>query len=129
MGEPIAQVDFARLTGKVQRPYQGQHGFQAQIWPIKHSLQKTYDQVSADPRVESEKAEAYKLLPGATARLLQRMELRQRTIDIAIIVGVFINAIMLAVVSTKLLDTTVGIVGNLIASAIVAGIVLFAKKE
>jgi dCTP deaminase len=129
VGEPIAKVDFAKLTGKVDHPYQGQHGFQAQIWPIKHNLQKTYDQVCADPRVESEKAEAYKLLPAAAARLLQRMERRQRTVDIAIMVAVLINATMLAVVSTKLLDTMVGITGNLIASAIVAGIVLIGRKE
>jgi dCTP deaminase len=129
VGEPIAKVDFSRLTGNVEHSYQGQHGFQAQIWPIKHHLQKTYDQVRSDPRVESEKAEAYKLLPAATARLLQRMELRQRTIDIAIIVAVFVNAAILAVISTKLLDATLGIVGNLIASAIVAIIVLLARKD
>ena len=129
VGEPIAKVDFSKLTRKVDRPYQGQHGFQAQIWPIKHHLQKTYDEVSADPRVESEKVEAYRLLPVATARLLQRMERRQRTVDIAIVVAVLINAAILAVISTKLLDTTLGIVGNLIASAIVAGIVLLGRKE
>jgi dCTP deaminase len=129
VGEPLAKVDFSKLTGNVDRPYQGQHGFQAQIWPIKHHLQKTYDQVRTDPRVDSEKAEAYKLLPAATARLLRRMERRQRTVDIAIIVAVLINAAILAVISTNIVDTTLGIVGNLIASAIVAGIVFIGKKE
>lgn len=129
VGEPIAKVDFSKLTGTVDRPYHGQHGFQAHIWPIKHHLQKSYDQVSADPRVESEKAEAYRLLPAATARLLQRTERRQRTVDIALIVAVFVNAMILAVISTKLIDTTIGIVGNLIASAIVAGIVVVSRRE
>lgn len=129
IGEPIAKVDFTRLPRKVEHPYQGQHGFQAQIWPIKHHLQKDYDQVQNDHRVESEKKEAYKLLPGATARLLRRMERRQRTIDIAILIAVLINAGMLAVVSTKLLDTTVGLVGNLVASAIVACFVFVTGKD
>jgi dCTP deaminase len=129
IGEPIAKIDFTRLLRKVDHPYQGQHGFQAQIWPIKHHLQKDYGQVKGDPRVESEKKEAYKLLPAATARMLRRMERRQRTIDIAILAAVLINAVMLAVVSTKLLDTTVGLVGNLIATAIAACFVLVTGKE
>ena len=129
IGEPIAKVDFTRLLQKVSHPYQGQHGFQAQIWPIKHHLQKDYEQVKGDRRVESEKKEAYKLLPAATARMLRRMERRQRTIDIAILAAVVINAGMLAVVSTKILDTTVGLVGNLVATAIAACFVFITGKE
>jgi dCTP deaminase len=129
VGEPIAKVEFSRLAKKVSRPYHGQHGFQAQIWPIKHHLQKTYEEARTDPRVESEKAEAYKLLPPATARLLQRMERRQRTIDIAIIVAIIINAGVLAVVSANILDTTIGIAGNLLASAIVGTVVFLARRD
>ena len=127
IGEPIAKVDFARLRKSVDHPYQGQHGYKTEIWPIKYHLQKTYAEVSSDPRVESEKAEAYKLLPQATANLLHHMEKRQRLIDVAIIAAVFINAALLCVISTKILDTTTGIIGNLIASAIVGMIVLVSK--
>jgi len=55
------------------------------------------------------------------------MEKRQRLIDVAIIAAVFINAALLCVISTKILDTTTGIIGNLIASAIVGMIVLVSK--
>src|SRR6185437_15268035 len=37
-GEPIAKADFTRLTSPAMRLYQGQHGFQAGIWPIKTHL-------------------------------------------------------------------------------------------
>ena len=123
----IAKVDFARLSKPVDHPYQGQHGYQTEIWPIKHHLQKTYTEVSRDPRVDSEKVEAYKLLPQATADMLRGMEKRQRLIDVAIIAAVFINAALLCVISTKLVDTMVGIISNLIASAIVATIVLVSR--
>jgi dCTP deaminase len=72
VGEPIAKVDFSLLSNAVKRPYRGQHGFQTQIWPIKHYLQKTYQEVKHDPRVESEQAEADKILPRATANVLCR---------------------------------------------------------
>jgi dCTP deaminase len=129
VGESIAKVDFARLGNPVDHPYQGQHGYRTEIWPIKYHLQKTYAEVSPDPRVESEKIEAYKLLPQATADLLRGMEKRQRFIDVAIIAAVFINAALLCVVSTKLLDTMVAIICNLIASAIVGAIVLVWRRR
>jgi dCTP deaminase len=129
VGEPIAKVDFSRLTKDVDRPYRGQHGFQVQIWPIKHHLQRNYGEVNHDPRVASEKTEAYRLLPAATARLLQRMERRQKTVDVAILLAVIVNAVILAVISTKLIGTTIGIVSNLIASAIVAAVVILSRKE
>jgi dCTP deaminase len=127
VGESIAKVDFSRLSKPVDRPYQGQHGYQTEIWPIKYHLQKTHAEVSGDPRVDSEKVEAYKLLPQATANLLRSMEKRQRFIDVAIIAAVFINAVLLCAISTKAIDTIVGILGNLIASAIVATIVLVSR--
>ena len=127
VGESIAKVDFARLSKPVDHPYQGQHGYQTEIWPIKHDLQKTYAEVSRDPRVDSEEVEAYKLLPQATAGLLRGMEKRQRFIDASLIVAVFINAAILCVISTKFLGTMVGIVGNLIASAIVGAMVLVSR--
>jgi dCTP deaminase len=120
VGESIAKVDFTRLTGSVAHPYRGQHGFQTQIWPIKTHLQKTYDQVRRDPRIESEKIEAYKLLPEATAKLLRKIERRQRIVDRAIVAAVVFNAICLALISTKAMETFYGILGNLAASAIAA---------
>jgi hypothetical protein len=94
---------------------------------LKYHLQKTYAEVSGDPNVDSEKVEAYKLLPQATADLLRGMEKRQKMVDVAIVVAVIINALILCVISTRLLDTMVGIVGNLVASAIVGGIVVVSR--
>src|SRR5262249_44178036 len=105
VGEAIAKVDFSRLSKAVDRPYQGQHGYKTEIWPIKYHLQKTYTEVCQDPRVDSEKVEAYKLLPQATADLLRGMEKRQRFIDVAIVAAVIINAVLLCVISTNLVNT------------------------
>src|SRR5258708_4042165 len=115
IGEAIAKVDFSLLSGNVQRPYRGQHGFQTRIWPIRHELQKTYAEVKDDPRVESEEAESYKILPRATASMVRRMRKKQRIVDVAIFVALCINALVLAVVSTKFFDTTIAIVTNLVA--------------
>ena len=125
--EPIAKVDFTRLTSPVLQTYRGQHGFKTKIWPIKHQLQKTYADIAEDRRLGTEKQEAYKLLPQATADVLRRLERREKTIDIAIVVAVILNALALFLVGSNLLDSVLGVVGNLVASVIVTVIVLYTK--
>lgn len=61
--EGIAKIMFTKLSGDAERPYRGQHGFDTQIWPIKHQLQKSYKEFSHDSRVGTEKEEGYRLLP------------------------------------------------------------------
>lgn len=50
-GEPIAKVEFARLTEPVSRPYQGQHGYQTGIWPIAGDMVLSEREVQRDSRV------------------------------------------------------------------------------
>ncbi len=124
IGEPIAKVDFSKLSGPVDHPYTGQHGYQTEIWPIKTHLQKTYDQVCSDPRVESEKTEAYKLLPQATAEMLRRMERRQLTIDVVIFGALAANAVFLLAAQYGYMGMVAAIATNLASSAIAAFITL-----
>jgi len=127
VGEPIAKVDFSLLSNTVRQPYRGQHGFQTQIWPIRHQLQKTYDEIKKDPRVESEILESYKILPRAIAVTLRQIQQKQRRVDIAILISLFINTSVLAAVSTKFLDTIIAISINLISSAIV-GVMMWLSR-
>lgn len=88
-GEPIAKADFSRLTSPAKRLYRGQHGFQAGIWPIKTHLQKEHREVANDPRVRSEREEAFALLPAATRTVLRRIEKTQMWTDIALVIAIF----------------------------------------
>jgi len=128
IGESIAKVDFSMLSVAAQEPYRGQHGYHTRIWPIKHQLQKTYYEVRSDPRVESEEAESYKILPRATADVLRRIQRRQRVIDFAILTAVLVNALVLTAVSSKYLDVAVSLATNLISTAIV-GVVLWLSRR
>jgi len=119
IGEHIAKVDFSVLSSPSQKPYQGQHGFQTQIWPIKHQLQKTYDEIKNHPRVESEEEEAFKILPQATVSVLRKLQRKQRKIDISIFVALIVNVFLIATLSTELINTVVAIIVNLISTSIV----------
>lgn len=50
-GEPIAKVEFARLSEPVSRPYRGQHGFQTGILPIAGDMVLSREEADRDPRV------------------------------------------------------------------------------
>ena len=123
IGEPIAKIDFSLLSSAASNPYRGQHGYQTQIWPIRHQLQRTYEDLKGDPRVESEEAESYKILPRATASALKVIQRKQRVIDWAILFAVCVNGLVLAAVSTKFLDSMVSLVTNLVSTVIV-GVIL-----
>lgn len=129
VGESIAKVDFSMLSSNARNPYRGQHGFQTQIWPIKHQLQRTYEDLKNDPRVESEDAESYKILPRATVNALRKLARRQRRIDWALLAAIFLNAIVLTAVTGKLVEVTIAIWTNLVSTAIVAAFVWVREKE
>lgn len=119
-GEAIAKAEFTRLTTSANKLYQGQHGFQMGIWPIKTHLQKKHADVAGDARVLSEKAEALALLPEATRKVIRRIETTQLLTDIGLFIAIIINALALFKLSGKLADGFYGIIGNLVATAIVA---------
>lgn len=119
-GEPIAKADFTRLSGPVAKVYEGQHGFQMGIWPIKTQLQKTHTEVMHDPRVGSERQEALALLPNATRTIIRQIEGTQAWINLCLFVAVILNAAALFAVNKHLLDNVVAVITNLVASAVIA---------
>ncbi|MFY2822979.1 dCTP deaminase domain-containing protein [Ruegeria sp. MALMAid1280] len=125
-GEPIAKADFSNLSNPATKLYRGQHGFQAEIWPIKTHLQKTHSEVANDDRVFSEKDEALALLPEATKVIIRRLEGRVLWLLALLVLAIGINGVALYLVETEseLLDDFYGVLGSLIASGIVAVLAL-----
>lgn len=119
IGEPVAKVDFSLLSGPVGNPYCGQHGFHTQIWPIKSHLQKSYEDVKLDPRVDSEEAESFRILPVATARAIRHLQVRQRRVDFAILAAIIINTLTLAFAIGDPAGVATAIVVNLVSSALI----------
>ena len=125
--ETIAKVDFTELSTDAAHLYRGQHGFQTSIWPIKNKLQKTHDDVKGDSRVGTEKEEGYRLLPQATAKIIQTLESRSVRTDVAILVAISLNALSVFCVGNNTLSHLQSLVGNLVAS-VICGIVATAPK-
>lgn len=125
-GEPIAKADFTLLSQPSTKPYKGQHGFQAEIWPIKAHLQKSHKEVSGDNRVFSEQKEALALLPEATRVIIRQLETRVLWLLAAIVLAIGINGLTLYLADSQsnFLNHIYGVAGSLIASGIIALIAL-----
>jgi dCTP deaminase len=128
IGESIAKIDFSNLTGNVATPYQGQHGFKTKIWPIKHQLQKSFEEISGDNRVSSEEVESFKILPRVTANALRSIQSKQRKIHWAILTGMLVNTLVLAAVSTKYFEPIVSVATNLI-STVIGGVFIWLSQN
>ncbi|MCE9683559.1 dCTP deaminase [Halomonas alkalisoli] len=129
VGEPIAKVDFSLLTREANKPYSGQHGFQTKIWPIRHQLMKSYKEIKDDPRVESEEAESYKILPQATVSILKKIQQKQRVINICLLITILLNSLILAAVLKDFVEVAVALAVNLISTAIVGLVVWQSSKR
>lgn len=129
IGESIAKVDFSILSSPALAPYSGQHGFQTGIWPIKHQLQKSYNEVKRDPRVRSEIEEAYQILPAATVSVLRLLQQKQRRVTFSILVALVINSLSLFAVMKMGAEPIFSIITNLVSSAIVAVLALYLDRK
>lgn len=117
-GESIAKIDFSELTCPTTKPYTGQHGYQTEIWPIKHRLQINYEDIKNDPRVNSELEEAYKLLPLATAKVIRKIRTRQKQIYWGLFFAVIANTVAITCISQGAAPM-LSIILNLASTAIV----------
>ncbi|MDI4658007.1 dCTP deaminase domain-containing protein [Xanthobacter autotrophicus] len=124
-GEPIAKADFTRLSSAATKLYKGQHGFQAGIWPIKTHLQKEHGDVVGDPRVGSEKDEAFALLPAATRTVIRRIEQTHLLTIGGLFVAILINSSVLFLIDNKFMDNVYGVIGNIVSTVIIGVAVLF----
>ena len=117
--EPIAKVDFTKLSQPAKRLYIGQHGFRTQIWPIKSQLQKTFNQVCSDPRVKSEEEEAFMLLPAATTTMLRHIQRKQKNLNWLVFAVLMVNAAAILLVTNETIPALLGFIGSVLANALV----------
>ncbi|AJY46472.1 dCTP deaminase domain-containing protein [Martelella endophytica] len=119
-GEPIAKAEFSKLLSPSTKPYVGQHGFQAGIWPLKDHLQKEYNEVKGDERVSVEKEEAFALLPQATRTVIRDLEFFRICTIIGLGVAIAINATALFLAGTGLMSNFSAVLVNLISTVLIS---------
>lgn len=114
--EGIAKVDFSKLDDRSSAPYSGQHGYQTKIWPIKHQLQKSHQDLNRNARVDSEDVEAHRVLPKVISDSLKKMERQQRRINVGLVFFFILNLMLLGAISTEFFEPVIAFLVNICAS-------------
>lgn len=128
----IAKIDFTFLSSETTKPYDGQHGFKTNIWPIDTTLQKEHSDVASNPRIGTELNEAYKVLPKDVSQVIISLLGKQKKISIALFALMIINTIVLAISLTpsKPIETITAIIINLISQLVISAyLFLWSKKN
>lgn len=72
-GDAIAKIEFSRLHAPVSRPYEGQHGYQTEIWPIRTDMILSTAEIKSDPRIGSPYEELENAYGADLSRVIKRV--------------------------------------------------------
>ena len=125
-GEPIAKIEFTKLEQKVDKPYEGQHGYQTEIWPIKENMimsekEKKNNKEIGGPLKELE--ESYGTDFGNLANKVFKL---QKNMTIFMLIYFIIMLIFIAILAgTNWINTTLSLTIGVLANAIILVITHF----
>ncbi len=108
-GEPIAKIEFTKLAQRVEQPYDGQHGYQSEIWPMPENMVLSADEVSADPRLahhlplsEQISKEEFNFIRDSLAEKEKKFAQLEFRIKVALILSFLCVVALTAIVLSKL---------------------------
>ncbi len=123
-GDAIAKIEFSRLQTPVSRPYEGQHGYQTQIWPIRTDMLVDEVEKKNDPRIGNPHEELERAYGEDLGRVIKRVFSYERKLIIFSIIYFMLMVLLIGIMSgTNWINTVsavlIGIGANLITSLII----------
>ncbi|UIA99374.1 hypothetical protein KUD97_10430 [Desulfovibrio desulfuricans] len=133
-GQPIAKIEFSKLSSNVSKPYRGQHGYETEVWPIPTEMLLTDEEIKNDKRIKSDIEEIADAYGENLASYMRRVFDYERTLMIFSFIAMGIILISFLFVDMvkfsdsfidKLIAAGVGITTSIIGSIII----FFATKR
>lgn len=118
-GEALVKIEFCKLLNEPSKIYNGQHGFQTNIWPIKTHLQKEHKDFFNDDRVFDENKEANLIIPSSTAKIINNILSYQKRTNKLLIGLTLLNLLSYILISNKYIDSSVAFGISVIAGLFV----------
>jgi len=128
-GQPIAKIEFSKLSSNVSKPYKGQHGYETEVWPIPTEMILTDEEIKNDKRIKSDIEEIAAAYGENLASYMRRVFDYERTLMIFsfIAMGIILISFLLvdmAKLSDSFIDKLIA-AGVGIATSIIGSIVIF----
>jgi dCTP deaminase len=128
-GDAIAKIEFSRLQYPVCRPYEGQHGYQTGIWPIRTDMILDSREVEADSRIGSPESEIERAYGKELGRVMKRVfGYERRLLLFSIVYFLFMLALIAVMAGTNWINITMAVVIGVVANILTAIITLAATN-
>ncbi len=128
-GDAIAKIEFSRLENPVSRPYEGQHGYQTQIWPIRADMILDKNEIKADTRIESSPEELERAYGDDLAQVIRRVFGYERKLLLFGSIYLLSMVALIGIMSgTNWINTTYAVIIGVGSNIISALIFLFATS-
>lgn len=125
----IAKIEFSKLHQAVETPYHGQHGYDAEIWPIPETMVLQHDEYKNDARIKSSVEEISLAYGNDMTEVINRVfKYERRLILAAVAYGIITFALIVPLAKLNLLEVWATIFIGVISSIIAAIIFNFATK-
>jgi len=124
-GDPIAKIEFSLLDEAVSKPYEGQHGYQTEIWPIRSDMILDSKEEQHDHRIGKPYEEIERAYGKELGKVIKRVFGYERRLLLFASVYFLIMLLIIAIASgTNWINTTVAILIG-VATNIIATIIIF----
>lgn len=125
-GEPIAKIEFSILESNVETPYNGQHGYKTNIWPIPVEYKLTDEEISKDTRIQQTHQEIEKIYGKKYSQVITRILAVEKKLIWTMVLYFTFSMILIGYLMTtgrqdwinNMATITVGLISNVIIFAI-----------
>jgi dCTP deaminase len=123
-GDTIAKIEFSRLEHPVSRPYEGQHGYQTNIWPIRKDMILDPAEEKRDARIGKPYDEMERAYGKDLGKVMKRVFGYERRILLFASLYFLIMILLIAAMSrTNWITTTtailIGVAVNILSTIII----------
>jgi len=123
-GDAIAKIEFSRLEHPVSRPYEGQHGYQTNIWPIRTDMILDHTEEKKDTRIGKPYDEIERAYGKDLGRVMKRVFGYERRLLLFAIMYFLIMILLIAAMSrtnwiTPTVAVLIGVVANILTAIII----------
>lgn len=119
--DAIAKIEFSRLENPVSRPYEGQHGYQTEIWPLRTDMILDKNEEKNDPRIGKTYEEIERAYGTELGRVIKRVFGYERRLLLFASFYFLIMILLIAIMSgTNWMNTTVAVVIGVISNILTA---------
>lgn len=128
IGERIAKIEFSMLHSEVKKTYNGQHGYESEIWPYKEDCILTKEEIKNNKMIKSDVEEISEIYGNRMGKVFKNVLILQKRMLASIILYFIFNFIIFGIIIYKnesiekvispLLEVIIGIATSLIYSVL-----------